>query len=220
MEGTRLNGPAMRPTLLLLGTLMVSAFGPAFGQEVPLRLAQTIPLPNVEGRIDHLAVDITGQRLFVAALGNNTVEVVDLRSGTWVRSLTGFQEPQGLAFVESLGKLFVSNGGTGAVSSFDGENLQPLGVVKFRDDADNVRYDAANAHLYVGYGDGALGIVDAKEGKQVGEVKLAAHPESLQLETVGTRIFVNVPNADQIAVVDRTARRGAQGAEVRAYAVQ
>ena len=207
MESTRLNGPAMRPTLLLLGTLMVSAFGPAFGQEVPLRLVQTIPLPNVVGRIDHLAIDLKGQRLFVAALGNNTVEVVDLRSGTWVRSLTGFQEPQGVAFIESLGKLFVSDGGTGAVSSFDGEDLQPLGVVKFPDDADNLRYDAFKAHLYAGYGNGALGIVDAKDGRQVGEVKLAAHPESFQLETVGTRIFVNVPNADQIAVVDRPTRR-------------
>jgi DNA-binding beta-propeller fold protein YncE len=198
----------MRLTVLLLGTLMVSTVGPAFAQEAaPLRLMQTIPLPNVVGRIDHLAVDLKGQRLFVAALGNNTVEVVDLRSGTWIRSLTGFQEPQGVAFIAGLGKLFVSNGGTGAVNIFGGESLQPLGVVKFPDDADNVRYDASTAQLYVGYGDGTLGILDAKDGKQLGDVKLAAHPESFQAETAGTRIFVNVPNANQIAVVDRTARR-------------
>src|SRR5436190_11116976 len=83
----------------------------------PLRLVQTIPLPNVEGRIDHLAVDLKGQRLFVAALGNDTVEILDLRAGTRVRSLTGFREPQGVAFIESLGRLFVSNGGTGAVNT-------------------------------------------------------------------------------------------------------
>jgi DNA-binding beta-propeller fold protein YncE len=170
-------------------------------------LVQTIPLSDVEGRIDHLAVDLKGQRLFVAALGNDSVEIVDLRTGTRVRSLTGFHEPQGVAFIESLGRLFVSNGGTGAVDSFDSENLQPLGAVKFSGDADNLRYDEAAGQLYVGYGDGALGIVDAKDRKQVGEVQLAGHPESFQLENAGTRIFVNVPNANQIAVIDRTTRR-------------
>ncbi|MFI5393993.1 MAG: hypothetical protein ACHQ9S_00545 [Candidatus Binatia bacterium] len=197
----------MKLAVFLLRTLAALTVGPAFAQEAaPLRLAQSIPLPDVEGRIDHLAVDITGQRLFVAALGNNSVEAVDLRSGTCVRSLTGFHEPQGVAFVQNLGKLFVSNGGTGAVNSFVGENLEPLRAVKFSGDADNVRYDAAG-QLYVGYGDGALGIVDARDGKQVGAVKLAAHPESFQLETAGARIFVNVPNANQIAVVDRATRR-------------
>ncbi len=200
--------PGMSLAVLLLGTLTALSVGPALGQEAaPLRLAQSIPLPSVEGRLDHLAVDLKGQRLFVAALGNNSVEVVDLRSGTRVRSLTGFHEPQGLAFIESLGNLFVSNGGTGAVNSFDSENLQPLGAVKFPGDADNLRYDAAAAQLYVGYGDGALGIVDAKDGKQVGEVQLAGHPESFQLESAGARIFVDVPDASQIAVVDRPTRR-------------
>jgi DNA-binding beta-propeller fold protein YncE len=192
---------------LLFGALAILTAGSTYGHEsAPLRLVQTIPLPNVEGRIDHLAIDLKGQRLFVAALGNDTVEIVDLRAATRVRSLSGFHEPQGVVFIESLGRLFVSNGGTGTVNSFDGENLQPVSAIKFSGDADNVRYDAAG-QLYVGYGDGALGIVDAKDGKQVGEVKLAAHPESFQLENAGARIFVNVPNASQIAVVDRPTRR-------------
>ena len=197
----------MKRVALLLGAVAIFTAGPTRAQEsAPLRLVQTIPLPNVEGRIDHLAADLKGQRLFVAALGNDTVEIVDLRAGTRVRSLTGFHEPQGVAFIESLGRLFVSNGGTGTVNRFDGESLQPLGAVKFSGDADNLRYDAAG-QLYVGFGDGALGIVDAKDGKQVGEVKLAGHPESFQLENAGARIFVNVPNASQIAVVDRPTRR-------------
>lgn len=202
------TGRASRRHSLAAAALAIVTVGLAFGQEAaPLRLVQTIPLPGVEGRIDHLAVDLKGQRLFVAALGNNSVEVVDLRSGTRVRSLTGLHEPQGLAFIEGLGRLFVSNGGTGAVNIFDSGSFQPLGVVKFSSDADNLRYDAATAQLYVGFGDGGLGIVDAKDGKQVGAVKLAAHPESFQLETAGARIFVNVPNANQIAVVDRATRR-------------
>ncbi len=192
----------------LLGALATLIAGSTNAQgTAPLRLVQTIPLPNVEGRIDHLAVDLKGQRLFVAALGNDSVEIVDLRTGTRVRRLTGFHEPQGVVFIESLGKLFVSNGGTGAVNSFDGENLQPLAAVKFSGDADNVRYDAAAGQLYVGYGDGALGIVDAKGEKPVGDVKLARHPESFQLENAGARIFVNVPDASQIAVIDRLTRR-------------
>jgi len=198
----------MKRGALLLGALAILTAGSTHGQEsVPLRLVQTIPLPNVAGRIDHLAVDLKGHRLFVAALGNDSVEVIDLPTGTRVRSLTGFHEPQGVAFIESLGRLFVSNGHSGAVNSLDGENLQPLGAVKFPGDADNVRYDAAAGQLYVGYGDGALGIVDAKDGKQVGEVKLTGHPESFQLENAGSKIFVNVPNAGQVAVVDRPTRQ-------------
>jgi DNA-binding beta-propeller fold protein YncE len=198
---------AGRPALVAALIAALSA-GPALAEEVsPLKLVQTIPLPNVEGRIDHLAVDLKGQRLFVAALGNNTVEVIDLRSGTRVRSLTGLHEPQDVAFIEDLAKLFVSNGGSGALNIFDGSSLEVIGAVKFPDDADNMRLDATGSQLYVGYGDGALAIMDVKDGKQVGVVKLAAHPESFQLETVGNRIFVNVPNANQIAVIDRRQRR-------------
>lgn len=155
----------MNRVALLLGALTILMAGLTHAQEsAPLRLVQTIAMSNVEGRIDHLAVDLKGQRLFVAALGNNSVEIVDLRTGTRVRSVTGFHEPQGVAFIESLRRLVVSNGGTGTVNSFDGDSLQPLGAVKFSTDADNVRYDAAG-QFYVGYGDGALGIVDAKDGK-------------------------------------------------------
>src|SRR5436305_9415500 len=89
----------------------------------PLRLVQTIPLPNVEGRIDHLAVDLKGQRLFIAALGNNTVEVLDLHAGKRIRSITGFREPQGVAFIPEFNKLFVANGKNGACDAFDGSSL-------------------------------------------------------------------------------------------------
>ena len=75
-----------------------------------LRLVQTIPLPGVQGRIDHLAVDVAGQRLFVAALGNNTVEVIDLKRGERVQSLAGFKEPQGLAYLPDTKTVAVANG--------------------------------------------------------------------------------------------------------------
>ncbi len=168
-----------------------------------LRLVQTIPLPNVEGRIDHMAVDVKGERLFIAALGNNTVEVLDLRAGKRMRSLTGFHEPQDVAFIPELNKLFVANARDGACDLIDGSTFKPLKRINFADDADNIRYDTKNGGVYVGYGSGALGIIDAASGEQVGAIKLDGHPESFQLEKSGPRIFVNVPNAQKITLVDR-----------------
>ncbi len=169
----------------------------------PLRLAQTIPLPNVEGRIDHMALDVKGQRLFVAALGNNTLEVVDLRAGKRIHSLTEFHEPQGVAFLPEVNKLFVANAKGGVCDVLDGFSFKTVGNVRFGDDADNIRYDASTRRVYVGYGSGAIGIIDAAKERQIGDIKLEAHPESFQLEKSGTRIFVNLPEAEKIVVVDR-----------------
>src|SRR5438128_798888 len=170
------------------------------------RLVQTIALPNVEGRIDHMAVDLKGQRLFIAALGNNTVEVLDLHAGKRIRSITGLHEPQGVGFVSEFNKLFVANAKTGACDILDGESLKLIKSVNFSDDADNVRYDAATRRVYVGYGSGGLGIMDAATGDQLGEIKLEGHPESFQLEKSGPRIFVNIPTSQKVAVVDREKR--------------
>jgi DNA-binding beta-propeller fold protein YncE len=169
----------------------------------PLRLEREIPMPGVEGRIDHLAADVKGDRLFVAALGNNTVEVLDLAAGKRARSITGLHEPQGIAYLPEQNRIFVANGEGGKLKIFDGVSLAPVGEVDFSGDADNVRYDARAKHVYVGYASGALGVVDVKSGKKIGNVELAGHPESFQLEKSGSRIFVNVPTAQQIAVVDR-----------------
>lgn len=169
----------------------------------PLRLSRVIPLPGVEGRIDHLAVDLAGRRLFVAALGHNTVEVLDLKAGKHLRSIAGLAQPQGVAYLAQAGPLVVANGGDGSCRVFDGKTLEQLQRIDCRQDADNVRYDAAAERIYVGYGKGALGVIDLQRGKRVADIPLAGHPESFQLEAKGDRIFVNVPSARQIAVVDR-----------------
>lgn len=171
-----------------------------------LRLVQSIPLPNVEGRIDHMAVDIRGQRLFIAALGNNTVEVLDLRAGKRIRSITGLHEPQGVGFIPEFNKLFIANGKGGDCDLFDGALFKLIKSVKFSDDADNIRYDAAAHRVYVGYGGGGLGIIDAANGDQLGNIKLEGHPESFQLEKSGPRIFVNIPTSQKVVVVDREKR--------------
>jgi DNA-binding beta-propeller fold protein YncE len=181
----------------------VVALAPAQETTAPLALDKTIPMPKVEGRIDHLAADVSGQRLFVAALGNNTVEVLDLKAGKTIQSLPGFAEPQGIAYVPESDRVFVANGADGTCRILDGHSFNTISSVQCGDDADNVRYDSRAKRIYVGYGSGALAVLDAKTGARLADIKLAGHPESFRLETGGPRIFVNVPKADHIAVVDR-----------------
>lgn len=169
----------------------------------PFKLKQTIALPGVEGRIDHFAFDLTGERLFVCALGNNTVEVLDLRKGERAHSITGLGTPQGVGYVPELDRVFVANDKGGICKIYDGKSFQAVGELRFEDDADNVRYDETSQKIYVGFGSGGIAIVNAPDGKQVGSIKLSAHPEAFQLEKNGSRIFVNVPNSRHVAVVDR-----------------
>jgi hypothetical protein len=173
---------------------------------LPLQLVQTIPLPHVEGRIDHLDVDLKGQRLFIAALGHNTVEILDLKAGKPIHSITGLHEPQGIAFVPESNKIFVTNGQSGTCDIFEGNSFQLIHRIESLGDADNIRYDATTQLIYIGYGDGALALVDATSDKYLGDIKLEGHPESFQLEKQGPRIFVNIPSAHHIAVVDREKR--------------
>jgi len=178
----------------------------AHAADDPLTLEGRIPLPGVEGRIDHLAVDLATRRLFVAALGNDTVEVVDLREGKRVRSLTGLKEPQGIVFMPETGQLAVANGGDGVCTVYDGSTLEPVQRIDFRDDADNLRYAAASRTLFVAYGSGAIGVVDAKLARS-GDIPLPGHPEAFALTAAGDRLFVNVPAARAVVVADVAARK-------------
>jgi DNA-binding beta-propeller fold protein YncE len=142
--------------------------------------------------------------LFVAALGNNTVEVLDVRNGKHLKSLPAFREPQGIAVAADANVVAIANGQGEGVQLLDLNDYRVLKSVSLGEDSDNVRYDAAARRLYVGYGSGALAAINPPDGSVSGRVKLAGHPESFQLERDGARIFVNVPTAEQIAVVDRT----------------
>jgi DNA-binding beta-propeller fold protein YncE len=175
----------------------------ANAEEKAFKLKQTIPLPGVEGRIDHLALDASGERLFVCALGNNTVEVLDLRRGERIRSITGLGAPQGIAYIPEFDRLFVANDKGGICKIYDGKSFQTVGELDLKDDADNVRYNSVGKQIYVGFGSGGIGIIDAADGKQLGSIKLSAHPEAFELEKQGKRIFVNVPNSRHVAVIDR-----------------
>jgi DNA-binding beta-propeller fold protein YncE len=169
----------------------------------PLKLTQTIALPGVERRIDHFAFDAAAERLVVCALGNNTAEVLDLRKGERVHSISGLGAPQGIVYIPELNRLFIANDKGGLCNIYDSKSWQLIGKVDFQDDADNVRYDSTTKQIYVGFGSGGIGIINAADGKRVGSIKLAAHPEAFELEKHGRRIFVNVPNAGHVAVIDR-----------------
>jgi YVTN family beta-propeller protein len=177
----------------------------AVAQQPPvLKHMATIPLPNVEGRIDHMAFDAQSGRLFVAALGNNSVEVVDTRAGKVIHSIKGLREPQGIGLAPDSAKLYVANAGDGSCRIFDAGTYQPVTSIDLKSDADNVRYDSTGKRMYIGYGDGALAVLDATKGDHLTDIKLSAHPESFQLEKRGRRIFVNLPEGGSvIAVVDR-----------------
>src|SRR5438552_2793571 len=191
---------------LLRSALVVASCGciiAVHAQEKTLKLKQTIPLPGVEGRIDHFALDASGERLFVCALGNNTVEVLDLRKGERTHSISSLGAPQGIAYIPELNRIFVANDKGGICKIYDGKSFEAVGQLDFKDDADNVRYDSPTKKIYVGFGSGGIGVVNAVDGKQIGSIKLSAHPEAFELEKNGKRIFVNVPNSRHVAVIDR-----------------
>lgn len=179
------------------------AGGLARGQDpAALSLKTRIPLAGVNGRIDHFAVDLKGQRLFVSALGNHTGEIIDVPAARRVKTLSGLEEPQGQYYDASANRLFIATG-DGATRIYDGTTLQMLTKLTFSGDADNVRYDARSARVVVGYGEGrgALAFLDSA-GKQSEEIPVDAHPESFQLERNGTRVFINVPDRREIEAAD------------------
>jgi len=169
----------------------------------PLRLRKTIPLPDVQGRIDHMSLDASNGRLFVAALGNNTVEVIDIEKGERIHTIPNLREPQGVLYLPDNNRLYVANGEDGTLRLFDGLSYKPLKTVKLGNDADNLRFDVKGKHVYVGYGAGALAVM-SEDGTTLAEIPLDGHPESFQLENNGKRIFVNVPRTRKVAVTDRT----------------
>ena len=199
-------------TMLFLASVLALSSSAAAQDSQVLSLKSHIALPNVKGRIDHFSADLKGQRLFMAGVGNNTLEVIDLKSGKQVRTISDLAEPQGVFYDASTNHLFVACGGDGATKMFDGTTFQLLGTVKFPDDADNIRYDARSKSVIVGYagakelrkrteGTGGLGFIDAS-GKKTRDIVVDAHPESFRLEEQGTRIFVNVPDKQEIEVID------------------
>ena len=171
----------------------------------PLQLEAKIPLGDVRGRIDHLAIDLPRQRLFVAELGNDSVGVVDLKDRKVVRTIDGLKEPQGVGYLPSMDALYVANAGDGSVRIFLGADNAASGQVDLGSDADNIRVDRAANQVWVGYGSGGLAVIDPKASRKIADIALPVHPESFQLDPDSDQIFVNLPGVHAIGVVDRRA---------------
>ena len=171
-------------------------------EESPLQLEAKILLGDVRGRIDHLAIDLRRQRLFVAELGNDSVGVVDLVTHSLLWTLTGLNEPQGVGYEPSTDTLYVANARDGSVQLYEANEYKPVGRIELGSDADNIRIDAATKRVIVGYGNGGLAVLDQSTHRKVQNAPLKAHPESFQIDPGTGRIFVNLPDAHAITVVD------------------
>jgi len=191
----------------LIAALVAAATRPATAVEAPLILEKTIPLSGVSGRIDHLAIDLGGSRLFVAELGNNSVDIINLAADKVVHRIEGLKEPQGVAYLADQGMLAIASAGDGSLRFFRGDDFSALGSIDLQDDADNIRIDPSSGQIVVGYGSGGLALIDPSSRSRLADIPVADHPESFQIQADGTRAFVNVPGAHQIAVVDLKARK-------------
>lgn len=196
----------LRIYVLVSLSLWLALTGNADAAQSPALVVESrITLGEVHGRIDHLGVDLKRQRLYVAELGNDSVGVVDLKAGRVTQTLRDLKEPQGIGYEGLSDTLYVANARDGSVRIFKGEDLAPLGSVDLGEDADNVRIDESTHRVWVGYGSGALAVIDPNTRRRVANIPLKAHPESFRLERAGPEIYVNVPDAGEIAVVDRNA---------------
>jgi DNA-binding beta-propeller fold protein YncE len=178
-----------------------------------LSLQAKITLGPVRGRIDHMAVDVARQRLFVAELGNDSVGIVDLKGGRLMHVISDLKEPQGVGYAASTDTLYVANAGDGSVRLYRGEDYAPSGRIELGEDADNIRIDNEAERVFVGYGKGALAAIDPRTGGKIADIGVKGHPESFQLNAADGRIFVNVPDAREVAVLDRAA-----GAQIASWA--
>jgi YVTN family beta-propeller protein len=166
-----------------------------------LKLEKTIALEGVAGRYDHMALDAKGDRLFVANLSNDSLDVIDLKTGKLVKQIVGQKKIQGTAYAPDLDRVFVGNGADGECRAFDGKTFKLLDSVKLPD-ADNVRYHAAKGLVYVGHAESSLSVLDAKTLTVKATVKLPGPPEAFQIDSAKSRLFVNTLKPGQVAVVN------------------
>jgi DNA-binding beta-propeller fold protein YncE len=197
--------------VMIFGCYALSQDDLATTKGAPLLQVQEIPLPNVGGRIDHFTFDGKRKRVIGAALGNNTVEVVDTFAGKDIHSITGAADPQGVVFVGEFNRLFVANGTDGKLRIYDGDSFSLLNTVDIGEDADNVRYDPAEKRVYVAYGndeEGGIAVIDAASSKRLEDAaKLDAHPESFQIATSKPVIYANIATKAKVVVINRNAHK-------------
>ena len=192
-----------------VAAILIATFTIALHAKGPLKLVQTIPLPNVKGRIDHLGLDLKRGRVYIAGLGNNTVEVVDIKAGKWIESLPGFRTPQGIWYVPSVDKVFAASGDDGTCRVFRGEDLKQLDSIQLAPGVNRIAYSPVRQQLYAGYGGkdagwdyGEIGIINPENDRVVGKVKVASHPAEILADNAGKNLYVAIYPAAKLQVID------------------
>jgi DNA-binding beta-propeller fold protein YncE len=180
----------------------------------PLRLVQTISIPGVEGRFDHLAVDLKGKRLFLAAQAHKSVEVFDLAAGKRIQSIGGIGEPHAERYVPASNELLVSIGdeAEGALKILKGDTFETLATFKILVDADGIAYDPVTQYVYIENGGKDAGnteyclvsVIDTANRKNISDIRVdGAELEAMSVEHSGTRLFVNMKTLKQVGIIDR-----------------
>jgi DNA-binding beta-propeller fold protein YncE len=171
-------------------------------------------MPNIKGRIDHMEVDVRGRRLFVAALENGSVEVIDLRKGKWSRNIPGFQSPQGITYLLTLNKLFVANENDDSLRVFQGNTLALIDTICLDKGGNRIAYDPRSGNLYVGYGGrsakkdyGEIGIIDPRSDRRIGDIRVGIRPAEILIDKSGGKLFVFDSIANQIQLIDPKTRQ-------------
>jgi DNA-binding beta-propeller fold protein YncE len=203
-----------RKRRVIVALALLCSFSIASAESGPaLKLVQTILLPEIDGRIDHFAIDVKGQRAFLAALAKNTIEVVDLRVGRVIHTVPGFAKPQGVLFIPQFNKLFVASGADGSVKALDGTTLAVIHAASVSLGADAIGYDPRSREMYVGSGggdankeQGDLTVFNVANGAQVAALVTDAHAGGSVVEGHGQRVFVLIPEKAEVVVLDRKTR--------------
>jgi DNA-binding beta-propeller fold protein YncE len=178
----------------------------------PLRLVNSIELPGIDGDFDHFSADLKTNRLFLAAEEHHTVEVHDLKTGKFVRSITGLDTPHSILYVPEVNRLFIVDGGKGgSCEILDGTSYQHIKSVKLTEDADALVYDPASHLLYIGNGGKEAGndfsfitVIDTTKGEKLADIKVpSGNIEAMAVERGGPLLYVNFRDKNQVGLIDR-----------------
>jgi DNA-binding beta-propeller fold protein YncE len=192
----------MKSLCLAAAATLAALLWPVPATSAELELVQTITLKGKPGNLDHLAIDAKRQRLFVANKANNTLDIIDLKRGKLLEQKPNQTAIQGIAYAPELDRIFVGLGSNGLCNVFDGGTYKILKTIKFKDDADNVRYNPVTRLVYVAHAEKALGVIDARTFALKADIKLPAAAEGFQMETKRPRIYLNTPSPSQVVVID------------------
>ena len=171
-------------------------------------------LPGYSGDFDHFAVDLAGNRLFLAAEDHGTLEVFDLRTGSHLRTVAGFETPHSIFLVPQTHRVLVTDGSE-SVKLLDAQSLAPAGSIRLHPGADSIGFDGGSGHLYVVTGgkdvklkESWLEEIDPVLARKIGEVHLdAAHVEAMAVEQHGRHVYINITDRNYVAVIDKASRK-------------